>query len=175
MSNPIKESTLERWIQNQMKVWESEKKIIEKEEKPRPFITISRQYGCFANDIAEEKAKALNTTTTNNKWSVYDKNLINKIEQQYNISEKIVETIDTRRREEMSELWRTMLADLPPQAAVFQKFLLNVVLTAPVIFHKCSNDFFYALPVIIGNDCDYSGQGGKPQAFHACGLPFKWR
>ncbi|HOF14990.1 MAG TPA: cytidylate kinase-like family protein [Spirochaetota bacterium] len=126
MSNPIKESTLERWIQNQMKVWESEKKIIEKEEKPRPFITISRQYGCFANDIAEEIAKALNATTTNNKWSVYDKNLINKIEQQYNISEKIVETIDTRKREEMSELWRTMLADLPPQAAVFQKLASTI-------------------------------------------------
>lgn len=121
MSNPIKESTLERWIQNQMKVWESEKKIIENQELPRPFITISRQYGCFANNIADAIAKSLNELQHVDKWITYDKNLINKIEEQYNISEKIVETIDTKKREEMSELWRTMLSDLPPQAAVFQK------------------------------------------------------
>lgn len=131
MSNPIKESTLERWIQNQMKVWESEKKVIEKEDKPRPFITISRQYGCFASDIAETLAKSLNELQHTDKWITYDKNLINKIEQQYNISEKIVETIDTKKREEMSELWRTMLSDLPPQAAVFQK-LANTIRTLAI-------------------------------------------
>jgi len=126
MSNPIKESTLERWIQNQMKVWESEKKVIEKEDLPRPFITISRQYGCFASDIAEAIAKSLNELHHTDKWITYDKNLINKIEEQYNISEKIVETIDTKKREEMSELWRTMLSDLPPQAAVYKK-LANTI------------------------------------------------
>lgn len=131
MSNPIKESTLERWIQNQMKVWESEKKVIEKEDKPRPFITISRQYGCFASDIAETLAKSLNELQHTDKWITYDKNLINKIEEQYNISEKIVETIDTKKREEMSELWRTMLSDLPPQAAVFQK-LANTIRTLAI-------------------------------------------
>jgi cytidylate kinase len=126
MSNPIKESTLERWIQNQMKVWEAEKKVIETEDIPRPFITISRQYGCFANDIAEAIAKSLNDLQHTDKWITYDKNLINKIEEQYNISEKIVETIDTKKREEMSELWRTMLSDLPPQAAVFQKLACTI-------------------------------------------------
>ncbi|MCX8123985.1 MAG: cytidylate kinase-like family protein [Spirochaetes bacterium] len=131
MSNPIKESTLERWIQNQMKVWEQEKKVIEKEDKPRPFITISRQYGCFASNIAEAIAKSLNELQNTDKWITYDKNLINKIEEQYNISEKIVETIDTKLREEMSELWRTMLADLPPQAAVFQK-LANTIRTLAI-------------------------------------------
>lgn len=126
MNNPIKETTLERWIQNQMKVWESEKNVIEKEEKPRPFITISRQYGCFARDIAETLAKSLNELQNTDKWITYDKNLINKIEEKYNISEKIVETIDTKRREEMSELWRTMLSDLPPQVAVFQKLASTI-------------------------------------------------
>lgn len=126
MSNPIKESTLERWIQNQMKLWESEMKIVENQELPRPFITISRQYGCFANNIADAIAKSLNELQHVDKWITYDKNLINKIEEQYNISEKIVETIDTKKREEMSELWRTMFSDLPPQVAVFQK-LANTI------------------------------------------------
>lgn len=126
MSNPIKESTLERWIQNQMKVWESEKKFIEKQDSPQPFITISRQYGCFANNVADAIAKSLNELQHVDKWITYDKNLINKIEQKYNISEKIVETIDTKKREEMSELWRTMLSGLPPQVAVFQK-LANTI------------------------------------------------
>jgi len=135
MSNPIKESTLERWIQNQMKVWESEKKVIEKEDIPRPFITISRQYGCFASDTAEAITKALNEAQNTDKWITYDKNLINKIEERYNISEKIVETIDTKRREEMSELWRTMLADLPPQTAVFQK-LASTIRTLAIHGHS---------------------------------------
>lgn len=135
MGNPIKETTLERLILNQMKMWESVKKVTEKEDKPRPFITISRQYGCFANDIADAVSKSLNEVLGEEKWITYDKNLIDKIEEQYNISDKIIETIDTKRREEMSELWRTMLSDLPPQAAVFQK-LASTIRTLAIHGHS---------------------------------------
>lgn len=127
MGSMVKESTLDRWVQNQVKVWESSRKqAVEDPEKPRPFITISREYGCNAIEIAETLAEELNKMENVDHWHFYDKNIINKIVEEHQISETIIETIDTKRREEMNELFRTMLTDLPPQVAVYKKLAKTI-------------------------------------------------
>ncbi len=127
MGSMVKESTLDRWVQNQVKVWESSRKqAVENPEKPRPFITISREYGCNAIEIVEALTEELNRVENVDHWHFYDKNIINKIVEEHKISEAIIETIDTKRREEMNELFRTMLTDLPPQVAVYKKLAKTI-------------------------------------------------
>jgi hypothetical protein len=99
MSSYIKPSTLEKAILKQVKVWEKAKKIIEKSEVPRPFITISREYGCGASEVAAALAEELNKHEGTDAWQAYDKEVLNKIIENHNVSEKLLETIDTRRRE----------------------------------------------------------------------------
>ncbi|MFW5770932.1 MAG: AAA family ATPase [Spirochaetota bacterium] len=127
MGSMVKESTLNRWVQQQLKVWESSrKKAEETPDEPRPFITISREYGCNAIRIAETLTEELNKVENLENWHFYDKDIINKIVEEHKISETIIETVDTRRREEMNELFRNMLTDLPPQVAVYKKLAKTI-------------------------------------------------
>ncbi|HPO45230.1 MAG TPA: cytidylate kinase family protein, partial [Spirochaetota bacterium] len=59
-------------------------------------------------------------------WKSYDKELIDKICEDHNIEETLCETIDTRRREEIGEFWRTILTDYPPQVSVYQKLVQTI-------------------------------------------------
>ncbi len=123
----IKESTLDRMIQKQIKYWESYRKILEKEpEKPRPFLTISRSYGCNALEIAAKIAHELNRYEKTDQWNVYDKELIDKIVEDHKISQKLIQTIDTKKRAEMNELLRTMITDYPPQVTVYKKLVQTI-------------------------------------------------
>ena len=127
MARYIKASTLEKMIQKQIKSWEKSKKSLEREpEKPRPFITISRQYGCNATPIAHAIAAELNRYEKIDQWHAYDKDIIDKIVEDHNISQNLIETIDTKKREEMSELMRTMLTDFPPQVIIYKKIVKTI-------------------------------------------------
>ena len=123
----IKESTLEKMIIKQIKFWKNSKNTLKKEpEKPKPFITISRQYGCNASSIAYTIAEELNRNESTDQWRVYDKDIIDKIVEDHNIAESLIETIDTKKRKEISELLRTMLTDYPPQVSVYKKLVKTI-------------------------------------------------
>ncbi len=127
MSSYIKGATLEKLIHKQLAAWEHSKKVFdEKPETPRPFITISREYGCNATEISSLLADKLNAMEKTEDWNSYDKELINKIVEDHNISEKLIETIDTVKRDEMNELMRTMLTDYPPQVTVYKKLVKTI-------------------------------------------------
>lgn len=127
MEKFIRGSTLEKMIQKQIKAWEQTQAIAaEKKEIPVPFLTISREYGCSASSVAEVIAEKLNTHENKSEWHVYDKELVNKISKDHNISEFLIENIDTKRREEMNELLQTMLTDYPPQVTVYQKLVETI-------------------------------------------------
>ena len=123
----IKDSTIEKMIRKQVKYWEDSKRVEEeKKETPKPFITISREYGCNASSIGLAIAEKLNAIENTDQWTCYNKELIDKIVQDHDISEKLIETIDTKKREEMSELLRTMLTDYPPQVTVYKKLATTI-------------------------------------------------
>jgi len=126
MSRYIKGSALEKSIQKQLKLWETQKARLVEKQEPRPFITISREYGCNAAAIADTLAEALNKYEDIDIWKSYDKELIDKICEDHNIEETLCETIDTRRREEIGEFWRTILTDYPPQVSVYQKLVQTI-------------------------------------------------
>jgi cytidylate kinase len=126
MSNYKKGASLQTLIHNQLMVWENAKSVKEVVTYPVPFITISREYGCNADAIAEIIAEELNKYEKSNIWKSYDRELIDRIVQDHNITEKLIETIDTVRREEIAEFWRNVLTDYPTQVSVYQKLVKTV-------------------------------------------------
>lgn len=126
MSSYVKESTLAKYINKQILSWEKSKPKEEKSELPRPFITVSREYGTNCSAICEVIAARLNDYEKVEEWQSYDKQLIDKIVEDHQISEILIETIDTKKREEMSELVRTMLTDYPPQVTVYKKLVQTI-------------------------------------------------
>jgi cytidylate kinase len=126
MSSYVKGSTLEKQIQKQLKVWETAKAVTVKAEIPRPFITISREYGCDAGSTAAVIARELNAHEKTDVWQPYERELIDKIVEDHDISEKVIETIDTKKREEINEFWRNVLTDYPSQVSVYQKLVRTV-------------------------------------------------
>ena len=123
----IKGSTLEKMIQKQVKYWEDYKKPGEdRPDEPRPFITISREYGCSITPFSQLLAQKLNEHEKTEHWQSYDKNLIDQIVKNTGVSDKLIETIDTKRREEMTELMRSFLTDYPPQVTVYKQLVKTV-------------------------------------------------
>jgi len=128
MSSYVKESTLAKLVNKQIVSWERAKKPLEEklDELPRPFITISREYGCDCTTICNIIAQKLNEYENIEEWQTYDKELINKIVEDHQISETLIQTIDTKKREEISELMRSMLTDYPPQVTVYKKLVQTI-------------------------------------------------
>ena len=123
----IKGSTLEKMIQKQVKYWENYKKAEEaKDEQPRPFITISREYGCVISPISRLLSQKLNELEGTENWQAYDRNLIDEIVNNTGVSDRLIETIDTKKREEMTELMRSFLTDYPPQVTVYKQLVRTV-------------------------------------------------
>ena len=123
----IKGSTLEKMIQKQVKYWENYKKAEEaKQETARPFITISREYGCNIMPFSQLLAQKLNETEKTEQWQAYEKNLIDQIVKDTGVSDKLIETIDTVRREELTELMRGFLTDYPPQVTAYKQLVKTV-------------------------------------------------
>jgi len=106
---------LETWVKKQIQLWEQAKKDIIKTDEVKPFITISREYGCLVNPVVLALAEELNKYENSDQWNGYDKDLLQKIHDDYAVNEKLLETLDTKKREEMTELMRGMLTDYPPQ------------------------------------------------------------
>lgn len=123
----IKGSTLEKMIHKQVKYWENYKKIEEaKSETVRPFITISREYGCSIMPFSQLLAQKLNEIEKTEQWQAYEKNLIDQIVKDTGVSDKLIETIDTIKREEMTELMRSFLTDYPPQVTAYKQLVKTV-------------------------------------------------
>ena len=87
-----------------------------------PFITISREFGCqglvFANQLQE---------TLNHRfrpffqWVAYDRELLDKVATELHLARAFVETVDGQRRNEMSELFDTILNQRVNESIVIRK------------------------------------------------------
>lgn len=122
----IKSFNLEKWISNQVQVWEGAKNVQEKSEEIRPFITVSREYGCRAASKIILLAEELNKVENHDFWHAYDKTLLDKIVEDEGVNQKLIETLDTKKREEMGELMRNALTDYPPQVAAYKKLIKTI-------------------------------------------------
>ena len=109
--------------------------------KPRPpetlpFITISREFGCDAADVAQQLVKLLNDRCKPiHPWVAYDKELLDKVATELHLHRDLLEALDGRRRDEMSELFETILNHKMDDALVFRK-LAEVIRSLAVHGHS---------------------------------------
>jgi len=87
-----------------------------------PFITISREYGCEGlalslrlQDILNERCKPFFA------WVTYDQTLLIKVANELHLARGVVEAIDGRRRNEMSEFFDALLNRHIDESVVIRK------------------------------------------------------
>ena len=68
-----------------------------KKPKPRPCITISREYGCTGYPVAELLLEIMQQKT-GDEWVMIDKAVLEEVAQRHNISEEILKTLGENNR-----------------------------------------------------------------------------
>jgi cytidylate kinase len=75
-----------------------------------PFITISREFGCEAVPLAQHLAELLNERCRPTiPWVAYDQQLLDAVAKELHLAKPVIESLDERRRDEMSELFNAIL------------------------------------------------------------------
>ncbi|MGD0017061.1 MAG: cytidylate kinase-like family protein [Verrucomicrobiia bacterium] len=109
--------------------------------KPRPpetlpFITISREFGCDAADVGQQLVKLLNERCKPvHLWVAYDRELLDKVASELHLRRDLVDALDGHRRDEMSELFDTILNRKMDDALVYRK-LAEVIRSLAVYGHS---------------------------------------
>jgi hypothetical protein len=65
--------------------------------KPRPCITISREFGCEGYPVAE-RLRELMMQRTGDEWVLIDKNVLEEVSRRHHISEEILQTLGDNNR-----------------------------------------------------------------------------
>ena len=87
-----------------------------------PFVTISREFGCEAVPLALRLAEILNERCRPFfTWVGYDRELLDKVAKELHLHRGVVETIDGHRRNEMSELFDSILNPTVSDTVMFRK------------------------------------------------------
>ncbi len=120
-------TNMEKYITSQVRYWKIQKEAIDSDFKPKtkeikPFVTISREYGAGAYQVAEKVIELLNKEQNGeHPWAAYDRNLREKIANDMGLSESLAQTLTTSARNKMTELFQTTFSTFPPQVAVYRK------------------------------------------------------
>ncbi len=122
-------ANMDKYIGNQVRFWKLQKEAIDSIDfKPKsargtkPFVTISREYGAGAYQVAEKLIVILNEKYNHeHNWAAYDRNLLEKIGNDMGLSEALAQTLTTNARNKMTELFQTTFSTFPPQVAVYRK------------------------------------------------------
>jgi len=87
-----------------------------------PFITISRQFGCEGSSLAVRLQEILNERCRPFfTWIAYEQEVLDKVADELHIARGLVESIDGHRRDEMRELFETILNKRVDDGLVFRK------------------------------------------------------
>ncbi len=126
-------SSMEKYIQAQVKYWQSQKeKIKEPETKSlHQFITISREYGCSGFEIGKEIIETINKTNTlETPWAVYDKQVLDRVMEDMGLSSSLTKSLTDDALNSLTNLLQTSFTKFPPQVAVYRKLAETIRLLA---------------------------------------------
>ncbi len=126
---------MEKYLSAQVKYWQQMKEQISAKEiekkKHLPFITISREYGCFGYNLAEKLIKLLNEEYNPEPvWAAYDRKLLEKIMEDMGLSQSLTETLTNNARKTLTNLLQTTFSKFPPQVAVYRKLVETIRILA---------------------------------------------
>jgi cytidylate kinase len=156
---------LEAHIAAHVRAWEAGKREGRLQPETYPFVTISREFGCEALPLAQKLVEVLNERCRPSiPWVAYDRELLDKVAQELHLHRDIVESLDGRRRDEMSELFDTILNRKVDDAVVFRK-LAEVIRSIALHGHA----------VIVGRGSALTTQDLKTGLHVRLVAPYGWR
>jgi len=126
-------ANLDRYINAQVAFWKQQKETIEAPEKEshKPFITISREFGCGGYDVAQKIVEILNTEyKTDPMWAAYDRTVLEKVTDDMGLSTSLVETLTGNARHALTNLFQTTFSKFPPQVAVHRRMSETIAMLA---------------------------------------------
>ena len=132
--------SMETYIKNQMMQWEQKKeaspviknKSSHKDTETRPFVTISREYGCGGFEIASEIVEILNDEFKSEPvWAAYDKKILEKLSSDMGFTTKLANTLTDHARGQMTNLFQTTFSAFPSKSTVYLK-MAEVIRTLAV-------------------------------------------
>lgn len=93
-----------------------------------PFVTISRQYGCGAIELAEELARRLaqEERIAEDQWQVYSRKIIEDISGEFHLSARLVDALDVRTRGGLEEFFETLVGQAPSDIKVLRALVHTV-------------------------------------------------
>ena len=129
-------SDIEARISAHVQAWEKIKPLGERRTlETYPFVAVSREFGCEALPLAERLTTILNERCRPSiPWVAYDRQLLDKVAQELNMQRDILESLDGKRRDEMSELFDNIINRKVADAVVVRK-LAEVIRSLAVHGH----------------------------------------
>lgn len=126
--------TMQKYIDSQVRYWKERKAAIETveskdmiEKKNKPFITLSREYGVGAYELAEKIVQLINEKyTTTPEWAAYDRALLDRIIDDLGLSQSLAQTLTDNARNNLTDFLQTSFSNFPPQVAVFRKLVETI-------------------------------------------------
>src|SRR4030042_2835914 len=124
--------SIDKAIAYQENNWKQRKNSIDMgENNALPFLTISREYGCLAHSVGDEISKILNSDYPHVPlWTVYDRNLLDQIMNDMNISYKLAETLTDKARSSMADFLQTTFSTYLPEVMVYKKLVETIRIIA---------------------------------------------
>jgi len=126
---------MDKYINAQVKYWQQQKNSLtapDEKKGLRQFITISREYGCSGYAIAKEIATMMNNadTTPEPLWAAYERQVLDRVMEEMELSSSLVKTLTDDALRDLTDILKSMLSDLPPQVAVYQKLAQTIRILA---------------------------------------------
>jgi cytidylate kinase len=105
--------------------WSDKKNSVDmKGKRSRPFITISREYGCLGYSAGEALAKILNSAYKPElRWTVFDRHILDRLMKDMNLAYKLLETLTEDSRTSMADYIRITFTKYPPEAVIYKKLV----------------------------------------------------
>ncbi len=119
----------QRWVAFQTEQWRKQAVSSQRDEVlSAPFITISREFACSGFALGELLALELNKSGKGfeNTWAVYDKLLLEKVEDEYGIHKTLLASFTETTRDEISDFFSSYLSSRPTQTSIYQKMFMTI-------------------------------------------------
>ena len=87
-----------------------------------PFVAVSREFGCEALPLAQRLTEILNERCRPSiPWVAYDRQLLDKVAEELHLQRDILDSLDGKRRDAMSELFDNIINRKVADAVVVRK------------------------------------------------------
>lgn len=91
-------------------------------DRPRPFITIAREYGCDAYELAEGLCERINREyRADPPWAVYDRRLVERVAEDMQIAGQMVRSMTTEHRTAFEQFLDSMVLNIPPTDIIYRR------------------------------------------------------